>query len=83
MHNLIIRNLLNRGMQFKVEKVRYKELLKITNRKLEGIEEEIREVLVTVDKKSARIVRSFTNFMLMQYAALHYLIYFRYSWDIL
>ena len=38
---------------------------------------------VKVEKKSSRTVRRFTNFMLFQYGLLHYLIYFRYSWDIL
>ena len=36
-----------------------------------------------VEKKSSKMVRRFTNFMLMQYGLVHYLIYFRYSWDIL
>ena len=83
MHNLLLENLLKHGMKFKVEKVRYKELLKIVNRKIDSFEEEIREVYVKVEKKSAKTMRRFTNFLLAQYGFVHYLIYFRYSWDIL
>ena len=36
-----------------------------------------------LDRRSARMLRYFTNFMLTQYGIIHFFIYFHLSWDIM
>ena len=61
----------------------YSEILNILNRKIQTIEEDIKEAEQKLATKSRRRVRWFTNFIITEIALLHYFIYFNLSWDIM
>lgn len=82
-HNMIITNLLRHGMEFKIDKIRFKELLKVTDRLIENFESEIKEVEFLTRRKANRRLRNYTAFLCTQYLVMHYYIYNHLSWDIM
>lgn len=46
-------------------------------------DEEIKQVMQKLEKRSDRMLRYFTNFLIGQYAIVHFFIYFHLSWDIM
>ena len=58
-------------------------MLKIVENRIEHFDKHIKEVENELLKKSLKRGKYFTNFMIGQFALLHYLIYFNLSWDIM
>jgi hypothetical protein len=83
LHNHMIKNVIDNSDEIKLDRLRYKELLKVVEGKLAVFEDHIRIVEQGLREKAERRVRLFSSFMVAQVAVLHYFIYFNLSWDIM
>jgi hypothetical protein len=81
--NTIIKSVMEHSTDLKVEKKMYKEMLKLVQKKVAAMEEDIREAEAKLKQRAVRRVRWFSNFIIAEVALLHYFIYFNLSWDIM
>ena len=81
--NNIIKNVMDHSLDIKLEKQILKEVASILKKKIELLDEDIKEAELKLKQKANKKVRWFTNFLIAELALLHYFIYFNLSWDIM
>lgn len=83
LHNHMMKNVIDNSDELKLDKIRYKELLKVVEAKVALLEEHIKLVEQRLRERAERRVKLFSTFVISQLAVLHYFIYFNLSWDIM
>lgn len=81
--NMLVKNVIDRSLQLKMERIMYKALLDIVQKRIATIDEEIKKAEQKLALKAKKRVKWFTNFIIAELAILHYFIYFNLSWDIM
>lgn len=79
----MMKNVIDNSDELKLDKIRYKELLKVVEAKIALLEEHIKIVEQRLKEKAEKRVKLFSTFIISQLAILHYFIYFNLSWDIM